>query len=69
MTDTIASFRSTAPPPSQAKAARDLDAGELRTVIQEGVFRGVMKAIAVYLLISVAIWIIVAIITEANRNG
>lgn len=69
MTDDISSIRHTGPPPSRSKPASDLDAGELRDVIKEGVFRGVMKAVAVYLLISFVIWVIVSIVNEANRYG
>jgi len=54
-------------PKSHQKAARDLDARELRDIIQEGVFRGVLKAVAVYALISLLIWALVAIFGEANR--
>ena len=51
----------------QPKSAGDLDARELREVIQEGVYRGVMKAVAVYALISLLIWWFIAIFGEANR--
>jgi hypothetical protein len=41
----------------QFKPAQDLD----------GVYRGVMKAVAVYVLISLVIWVIASIISTANR--
>jgi len=66
MTDDITKIASAAPPPSQRKPASDLETGELRDVIAEGVFRGVMKAVAVYALISFLIWAIVAIVGAAN---
>ena len=69
MTDDITRIGSAAPPPSQRKSARDMDTGELRDVIQEGVYRGVMKAVAVYLLISFIIWFVIFIINEATKNG
>lgn len=51
------------------RAARDLDARELGNVIADGVFRGAMKAVAVYALISVLIWVVVLIFSTAYRNG
>ena len=51
----------------QFKPARDLDGRELRDVIAEGVYRGVLKAVAVYALISLVIWVIASIISGANR--
>jgi len=53
--------------PKQFKPARDLDGRELRDVIEEGVYRGVLKAVAVYALISLVIWVIASIISGANR--
>lgn len=61
MTDELSSLTPRARP-ALAKPARDLDAGELRDVIREGVYRGVMKALAVYFLIlavlSLLVWAI-----------
>lgn len=65
MTDDITALRSTTPP-SGSKAARDLEAGELRDVIKEGVYRGVMKAIAVYALISLLLWALISMVEMAN---
>ena len=56
MTDPITGMASATTPKNHQKAARDLDARELRDIIQEGVFRGVLKAVAVYALISLLIW-------------
>lgn len=67
MTDDITALGRTTPPPSHSKAARDLEAGELRDVIKEGVYRGVMKAIAVYALISLLIWALISMVEMANR--
>lgn len=51
------------------KAARDLSSRELRDVIAEGVYRGVLKAVAVYALISLLLWVVVEIAISANRNS
>jgi len=48
------------------RLSTDLRERELRDLIQEGVFRGVMKAVAVYALISLLIWALVAIVGAAN---
>lgn len=65
--DDITRIGSATPPPGQRKPARELETGELRDVIAEGVYRGVLKAVAVYALISLLIWALVAIFGEANR--
>jgi len=62
-------LKNAAIPPAATTPARDLTAGELRDTIQEGVFRGVMKAVAVYALISLAIWFLVALIASATQYG
>ena len=49
--------------------ATDLDATQLRDVITEGVYRGVLKAVAVYALISLLIWVIASVVSSANRYG
>jgi hypothetical protein len=49
------------------KSVRDLDARELRAVIEEGVYRGVLKAVAVYALISLLIWALISIFGAANQ--
>ena len=66
MTDPITGM-ATGTAAKQSKPARDLDGRELRDVIQEGVYRGVLKAVAVYALISLVIWVIASIISAANR--
>ena len=52
-----------------ALRATDLDATQLRDVISEGVYRGVLKAVAVYALISLLIWVIASVISSSNRYG
>ncbi len=51
------------------KSTNDLTRRELRDLIGDAVFRGVLKAIAVYLLISALIWIVVKIIVAATAYG
>lgn len=68
MTDPVTGER-TGSEPSQQKPARDLDARELRGVIEEGVYRGVLKAVAVYALISLLIWVLVEVFSSATRFG
>ena len=43
------------------RPAHDLRERELRDLIQEAVYRGVMKAVAVYALISLVIWLLLAL--------
>ena len=60
----------TKPTPQSARdvqPARELDVAGLRGVIQEGVNRGVMKAVAVYALISLLVWIVISLVVESNR--
>jgi len=52
-----------------AQRATDLDATQLRDIITEGVYRGVLKAVAVYALISLLVWVIASVISNANRYG
>ena len=48
------------------RPVQDLRERELRDLIQEGVFRGVMKAVAVYALISVVIWLLFALFNYSS---
>ena len=63
---TVGAFGSTTKPAIPYKQARDLDARELRYVIQEGVYYGVMKALAVYAIISLAVAVFVYAIAQAD---
>jgi len=61
MTDDISSIlepRSSLLPSTPAK---ELNAKELRDTIQEGVFRGAMKAVAVYGLIGFLVWMVITL--------
>lgn len=45
-----------------AKAVRDLDVRELRDVVIDGVYHGVLKAIGFYLLVGLIIALVIAIL-------
>jgi hypothetical protein len=51
-------------PPPAPKPARDLNARELADIVEQGVFRGVMKALFVYALITFLIWLIVVVFSN-----
>jgi len=51
------------------KPANDLSRGELRDLMTDPVYRGALKAIGVYLLISALIWFIIKIIAAATAYG
>jgi len=42
---------------------------KVRDLIADGVFRGVMKAVAVYATIAFLVWLLIYIVAEANRYG
>ena len=50
-----------------AKLARELESGELRTVIEEGVYRGVLKAVGVYVLLSFLGWVLISVVASSMR--
>jgi len=52
-----------------AQRATNLNATQLRDVITDGVYSGVLKAVAVYALISLLVWVIASVISNANRYG
>lgn len=51
------------------QSVRDLDVKQLRLVIIDGVYWGVLKAVGVYLLLSALIAFLIAIINESTRYG
>jgi len=52
------------PNPVDPRPARDLSAGELQSLIQDGVYRGVMKAVGTYLLISALVALFVYLLSK-----
>lgn len=55
------------PKSQEQQPARDLSVGDLRGVIQEGVYRGVMKAGAVYILVSLLVWLVVSLVASSTK--
>jgi len=52
----------------ETKRAADLDVRALRKVIEDGVYRGVMKAVAVYFLVSFIVALIVWLISSSSAE-
>jgi hypothetical protein len=51
------------------KAANDLTRRELRDLMSDAVYRGALKAIGVYLLISALVWFILKLIAFATASS